>query len=135
MADLAIGRLRGKKGELRRALAGDMSTTKRWLLRRLMTQLLRTEQDIAELDAEIAKLLLVHEDSMALLEQIPGINRIAAATVIAEMGADMSVFGSAKKLASWSGLAPGMHESAGKKRDTPTRKGNAWLRTMLVQVA
>jgi len=135
MADLARGRLRAKRGELVRALQGEMSPTKRWLLSTLLAQLTQTEKDIASLDAKINDLLIVHEKDIELLVQIPGVDRVGAAVVIAEMGADMSVFGSAKKLASWAGLAPGSHESAGKKRDEPTRKGNRWLRTILVQIA
>jgi transposase len=108
-----------------------MSATKRWLLQ----QLVRTEADIAELDAKIGQLLAAHDKDVELLRQVRGFDYVAAAAVIAEMGTDMSVFATAKKLASWAGLAPGSHESAGKKRDAPTRKGNRWLRTMLVQVA
>jgi transposase len=135
MADLAVGTLRNKRDDLMRALAGDMSATKRWLLQRLTTQLSQTEAGIAELDAKLVELLAPHQDDIALLQQVPGIDQVVAASVIAEMGSDMSVFTTAKKLASWSGFAPGSHESAGKTRDTPTRKGNRWLRTMLVQAA
>jgi transposase len=135
MANLAVGSLRNKRDDLMRALAGDMSATKRWLLQRLITQLSQTESGIAELDAKLVDLLAPHQDDVALLQQVPGIDQVVTASVIAEMGSDMSVFATAKKLASWSGFAPGSHESAGKTRDTPTRKGNRWLRTMLVQAA
>ena len=135
MANLAVGSLRSKREQLARALAGDMSATKRWLLQQLLQQLVRTETEIAELDAKIGQLLAAHDKDVELLRQVPGFDHVAAAAVIAEMGTDMSVFATAKRLASWAGLAPGSHESAGKKRDTPTRKGNRWLRTMLVQVA
>lgn len=135
MAELARGRLRAKRDDLIRALQGEMSSTKRWLLSTLMDQLTQTEKDIASLDAKINDLLAVHPQDIDLLVQIPGVNRVGAAVVMAEIGADMSIFESAKKLASWAGLAPGSHESAGKRRDVPTRKGNRWLRTMLVQIA
>jgi transposase len=135
MAELAVGSLRNKRDELMRALAGDMSAIKRWLLQQLIAQLSQTETAIADLDTKIVALLMPHQDEVALLQQVPGIDQVVAATVIAEMGSDMSVFATAKKLASWSGFAPGSRESAGKARDAPTRKGNRWLRTMLVQAA
>lgn len=135
MADLARGRLRSKRCELIRALQGELSPTKRWLLRTLMAQLVQTETGVSALDAKLAELLAVHQGDIDLLMQIPGVERVGAAIVVAEMGVDMSIFASAKRLASWSGLAPGNHESAGNKRDVPTRKGNPYLRTMLVQMA
>jgi len=135
MAELAVGSLRNKRDELARALAGDLSVTKRWLLQLLLDQLSRVEADIAKLDAKIALLLAPHQDDVALLHQVRPIDQVSAACIIAEMGSDMSVFGTAKRAASWAGFAPGSHESAGKKRDSPTRKGNQWLRTMLVQIA
>jgi transposase len=135
MAGLAVGSLRTKRDQLARALAGDMSSTKRWLLQRLLAQLLQIEADIAELDAAIALSLAPHQQDVELLLQVPAIDGVAAAAILAEMGGDMSIFNTAKRLASWSGLAPGNHESAGKTRDVATRKGNRWLRTMLVQIA
>jgi len=135
MADRALGRLRAKRDVLIRALQGDMSPIKRWLLRDLMTRLGQCEANIASLDAKIADLLVVHEKDMELLVQIPGVDRVGAAAVVAEMGADMSIFPSSKNAAAWAGLAPGNHESAGIRRDVPTRKGNPYLRTMLVQMA
>jgi transposase len=135
MADLAVGTLRRKRDELTRALAGDMSLTKRWMLRQLLAQLSQTEADIAKLDVAIGLSLAPHQEDVELVTKVPAIDSVAAAAILAEMGSDMSVFATAKKLASWSGLAPGNHESAGKARDVATRKGNRWLRTMLVQVA
>lgn len=135
MAELAVGTLRNKRDELTRALAGDLSSTKRWLLQRLLTQLSRVDADIAELDAKTALLLASHQDDVALLNQMRPMEHVAIACIIAEMGTDMSVFGTAKKAASWSGFAPGSYQSAGKKLGAPTRKGNRWLRSMLVQLA
>jgi transposase len=69
------------------------------------------------------------------LDTIPGIARRAAEVIVAEIGIDMSRFPSAAHLASWAGLVPGNHESAGKQRSGRTRKGNQTLRTLLIQVA
>ncbi|CAH0287957.1 hypothetical protein SRABI80_03887 [Peribacillus frigoritolerans] len=66
------------------------------------------------------------------MDGIPGVNKAAAATFIAEMGVDMSVFKSAKHLASWAGVSPGNYESAGKKT-SKTTQGNKALKTMAVE--
>lgn len=73
--------------------------------------------------------------SLWLLVTIPGINRRTAEVVLAEIGTDMSRFAAAPQLASWAGLCPGNHESAGKRRSGRTRQGSRWLRSALVQAA
>lgn len=72
---------------------------------------------------------------MALLCTIPGIIRRSAEGILAEIGLDMSRFASARHLASWAGMCPGNHESAGKRLSGKTRKGNTWLRKLLVEAA
>jgi hypothetical protein len=67
--------------------------------------------------------------------QIPGIDWVVAAVLIAEIGIDMSVFISVFHLVAWAGLCPGSHESAGKRKSVNTRKGNVHLRTILVGAA
>ena len=67
------------------------------------------------------------------LTTIPGIKRVAAAVILSEIGTDMSCFPDTAHLASWAGMAPGNHESAGKRRRAKARHGNRWLRTILVE--
>jgi transposase len=71
---------------------------------------------------------------VALLDTIPGLSEATAQVVVAEIGTDMG-FPSAAALAAWAGLAPGNNERAGRQRSGRTRKGNVWLRTILVQAA
>ena len=72
---------------------------------------------------------------MALLDTIPGVDKRTAELLIAEIGADMSVFPTHRHLASWAGICPGQNESAGKQRSGKTRKGSKWLRAGLTEAA
>ena len=72
---------------------------------------------------------------IALLCTIPGVSTLAATTILAEIGRDMSRFPSAGHLVARAGLCPGQNESAGKRRSARLRKGAPWLKTMLVQCA
>jgi transposase len=73
--------------------------------------------------------------ALCLLVTIPGINRRTAEVVLAEIGTDMDRFATSGHLASWAGLCPGNHESAGKRRSGRTNHGDRWLRSALVQAA
>lgn len=73
--------------------------------------------------------------AMALLDTIPGIDRWQAEVILAEIGLDMTRFGSATCLAAWAGLAPGNNESAGKRRSGKTRPGSPIIRRTLTLVA
>jgi transposase len=85
--------------------------------------------------AEIAQRLADEQAAPELLDTIPGVGRRAAEIILAEIGTDMARFPSAKHLASWAGLCPGNKESGGKRLSGKTRKGNPWLRQVLIEVA
>ena len=135
LADVARGRLRSKLRELARALEGRVEDHHRFLLRQQLRRLDHFESDLAELDGKIDYLLDPYRAEHKLLMQIPGVSWLIAAGIISEVGVDMSVFPTAQHLASWAALCPGNWESAGKRKNAPTRKGNIYLRTMLVQAA
>jgi transposase len=135
MADYARGALRSKKGQLEMALQGTFTPHQRMLLSRMLAQMTGLEQEIAELTAEIERRVVGYEDLIQRLDTIPGIDRITAWTVVAEIGTDMSVFGDAHHLASWAALCPGNRESGGKRISGRTRKGNRYLRRALCQSA
>ncbi len=78
---------------------------------------------------------LCWKDAVVLLDSIPGINQRAAEGILAEIGIDMSRFPTAGHLASWAGMCPGNHESAGKRLKGSMRKGSPWLRQLLVEAA
>ena len=135
MADYAQGRLRQKRQELSLALEGDFSDCQRWMLSEALAHLKYVEKEIADLQAEITKRMQAYEPQIQRLITIPGVDRIVAWTIIAELGTDMGVFPDAKHVASWVGICPGNHESAGKQMNGRTRKANPYLRRDLCQAA
>jgi transposase len=135
MADLARGKLRRKLTPLARALEGRLTEHHRFVLDLHLRRMAAIEADLAALDARIEAQMEPFRAQRALLRQIPGVDDRVAATIIAEIGIDMSVFGSAMRLASWAGVCPGNHESAGRQRRGTTRRGNVHLKTALVTAA
>lgn len=135
IADLARGRLRHKIPALEEALAGRMTDTQRFMLAEQLRHLDDLDGSISRVSAQIAERLRPFEDIMERLATLPGIARRTAEIVVAEIGTDVTAFPSAGHLASWAGLCPGQDESAGKRRSGRTRKGNAWLRSALIESA
>ena len=135
LAELAKSTLRKKIPALVEAFEGNFEPHHRYLLKFELERLEEIERAITTLDAHIQTKLAPYEDKIALLVQIPGFNRIVAASFIAETGGDMSVFPSAGHLAAWTGVSPGNNETGGKKRPSGVRRGNVHLTTTLVQAA
>lgn len=137
LAELARGRLRTKRAELAQALTGRVCPHHRFLLTELLAQIDAVEETIARFDEEIARACAANDEAaiVELLDTIPGIGRGTAELLVAEVGTDMRKFPTPAHLASWAGLAPGNHESAGRQRSGRTRKGNRWLRAALVAAA
>lgn len=90
---------------------------------------------IQKLETEISRRMQPYEKQVTLLMGIPGVDHIVAWHLIAELGADMSVFPDADHCASWAGVSPGSCESAGKHLSDRTKKGNKYLRRILTQAA
>jgi transposase len=135
MAELARGRLRQKNKELALALHGRVEAQHRFVLAMQLERVERIEADIAKIDARIDEALEPHREVMTRLAQVPGVDRVVAMTVIAELGIDMSVFPTAGHAAAWAGVSPGNHESAGKRKEVSKRHGNVHLTSALVQAA
>jgi transposase len=129
------GRLRAKEGEMREALKGFFTEFHREMLEALYEgyQFLTTQ--LEKFETRIAGRMARYRDRIELLTTIPGVDRIVAWHLIAELGTDMSVFPSGGHCASWAGLVPGENESAGKKKSTRCRKGNQFLRRSRAQAA
>jgi transposase len=135
LADLARGKLRAKLPALRTALVGRFRLHHAFLVSQLLAQLDFLEESMAQVSVQIAEVVTPFTADLDRLDAIPGVNRRTAEVIIAEIGVDMRQFPTAKHLASWAGLCPGQHESAGKRKAGTTRKGNRWLRTALVEAA
>jgi transposase len=135
LAQFAQGRLREKIPQLERALVGRVGAHQRFLVAEQLAHIDFLEAAIARVSAEIGERLQPDEDAIVRLDTIPGIGRAVAEALVAEIGTDLTRFPSPKHLASWAGLCPGNHESAGKRRGGATRKGSPWLRACLVQAA
>jgi transposase len=135
MASLAKGSLKLKRPELERALAAPVSEHQRLMIREHLAHIAYLDEALGRLSQEVGERLRPFEGMLRNLETIPGVGRRIGEIVLAEVGPDVSRFPSHRHLASWAGLCPGNHESAGKQRSGKTRKGNPWLRGALVEAA
>jgi transposase len=135
LADLARGKLRAKLPELERALVGRFGAHQRLLVAHQLGHIDYLDEVIAELSARIAERLRPFDAELERLDAITGVGRYTAEVIVAEIGTDMTRFPTDRHLASWAGLCPGNHQSAGKRQSGKTRKGNRWLRTALVEAA
>jgi transposase len=140
LAEFAQGKLKNKKAELRRALEGCLTPVQRWVLTELLTRVEELEAAQARVETRINDEVATCVDpfvpeAVELLESIPGIGQRTAQTIVAEIGVDMSRFPSAKHLASWAGVCPGNHASAGKRKSGHPTKGNKSVRTILTEAA
>jgi transposase len=146
LAALADRRIKASPQQLREALRGRVTDHHRFLLHLHLQHIDFTEAAIKDIDRRV-EALITHMDQevkagqapfralISLLMSIPGIGLAAAQAILSEIGRDMSRFPTAGHLLSWAGLCPRNNESAGKRRPTRLRKGNLWLKTMLVQCA
>ena len=135
LADLARGRLRAKRDQLKEALEGRVTAHQSFLLTEHLSTLEYLDEAIARVSGEIDQRLIADQEAIALLDTIPGVGQRAAEIRIAEIGTAMSRLPSAKHLASWAGMCPGNYESGGKRLSGKTRKGSRWLRQVLVAIA
>jgi transposase len=131
LAEMAKGRLRGKIPQLVEALRGQLSEAGRWLLGEHLGRVAELDAAIERVNDKAQEQGRPFDEAMRRLDQIPGVNRRIAEVIVAEIGVDMSRFGSAGRLASWAGMCPGNHESAGKRQSGRRRPGNVWLRAAL----
>jgi transposase len=140
LAEMAHAGMRRKISRLEEAFAGlpagSFDDHHRFLLTRMLSRIDQLDADIAAVDAEIEAHLAPFAEAAVRLDQIPGVGPAAAATIIAEIGVDMTKFPSPGHLSSWARFAPGINSSAGKtKGNGATSHGNRYLARTLGEAA
>ncbi len=139
IAHLARGQAKRKIPQLTEALEGHgMRDHERFLIRScLLRHLACLEEEVEQMDCEILQRMqeAPFQGAFQRLQTISGIGQMAAASILAETGVDLTTFPTAEKMASWAGLCPGNRESAEIKKGSQTTQGNTYLHTTLVQCA
>jgi transposase len=137
LATLADQKLRATSEQLCDALGActELRPVYRRLLRMALEQLQFLEQQIGQLDKELATLLHPHQDSVQRLAEVPGLGVDSAQQIIAEVGPTAATFPSGQQLSSWMGACPGDEESAGVNYSHRSPKGNRHMRRILNQTA
>lgn len=131
MANLARTSMRSKISDLTEALHGQFTDHHTFLTRMYLDQIDQLTPMIDELTARIETLIAPFRTARNLLVSIPGVNTTVADVIIAETGADMSVFPTPGHLASWAGVTPGHHQSARVVKSAKTRPGDRYLKAAL----
>lgn len=135
LAALGRGKLKSSDQVLQAAMDGELSPRHRLVLSTAFNHLRYLEQQLAQLDRYLFEAIKPYAWAWHLLQTIPGIDKISAAMILIEIGVDMQRFGSASRLASWTALCPGNHETAGKRKSGKIRHGNPILRYLLCEAA
>jgi hypothetical protein len=116
LAELAVGRLKGKKEKLKEALQGYFRDHHGFMIQASLDHIASLEKIIADLDRQISEKLKDYHRERELLASIPGVKEQGSSSILAEIGAAMNVFPSEGHLSAWAGMSPGNNESAGKKK-------------------
>ena len=136
LAQLARRRLRAKLSLLEEAFHGRFSDHHAFLLQTMLSRIDQASADIAALDAKIDQQIAPFAPAVDQLDEIIGVGRTAAQVIIAEIGTDMGRFATPGHLVSWARFAPGVKESAGKKKGKATTgHGNPYLARVLGEAA
>lgn len=135
LAELSRGRLRNKLPELKKALEGRFSGHHRFMLEQILNHVDFLDESIERVSQEVARRSDPFEEQIQLLCSIPGLERRAAEAIVAEIGLNMERFPTHHHLASWATMCPGNEESAGNRKSGRTRKGNRWLKRILLEVS
>src|SRR5205823_9966405 len=135
LAELALGRMRGKKSVLQEALTGHFRDHHGYLLRMMCDRVDAITAQIEALTGRIEEVIAPFAAQVDQLDEVPGIGRTGAQELIAEVGVDMTRFPTAGHLVSWAKYAPKARQSAGRSKPGTTGKGNPWLGATLGEAA
>lgn len=129
------GNLRKKERLVKEAMKGCFNDFHRLMLKGHYEHYQFLTGQVQALEAEVERRMAASQQQVELLMAIPGVDRVTAWHLVAELGRDMSIFPDADHCASWAGMSPGSCESAGKQLSGRTKKGNKYLRRVLAQSA
>jgi transposase len=132
---LLHGSMLKKQDDIALAIDGTIDEVQAGKITLCLNHIDNLKHYIAQVEETAMRLAAPYSGALSIIESEPGIERIAALTVISEIGADMSVFPSDKHLCSWAGLSPGNDQSAGKKKSVRIRRAGAYIKPVLVQCA
>jgi transposase len=135
ISQLAKGKLKKKVDQLEKALNGKLTDHHRFLLGMHLENIDYLAKQIKKIDEEIQRKMVPFQKESKLIQTIPGISEVNASAILAEIGVDMSQFPDAAHISSWAGVCPGNNESAGKKKNGRTQKGNSFLKGALTESA
>jgi transposase len=135
LAEMARARMRAKIPALHDALVGRFTEHHAFLCRTMIDRVDAVTAAVDALTARIEHEIQPFQAEVERLSTIPGVGTRHAQVILAEIGSDMTRFPTAGHLASWAGVCPGNHESAGKHGAGTTRKGDSWLRGALGEAA
>jgi transposase len=129
------GQVKKKVAAIADSIFGTLDDHQIFMIRQSWDHIEYLEKSIQKLDEKIDSYLTKYQEEVELLQTMPGVSKVTAACIIAEIGTDMTQFPTSDHLSSWAGVSPGNHESAGKKKSTATVKGNPHIKTALCEAA
>jgi transposase len=129
------GRMKNKIPELLDALDEPLGKRHLYLLKSITEDISYFEKKLSDLDAYLLEAMSPYQKQLEILQTIPGIDVTSAISLLVEIGIKMDRFGSTDRLASWAGMCPGNNESAGKRKQGRSRKGNQAVRRILCEIS
>ena len=135
LAQMAKGILKRKIPQLELALEGSFTEHHAFLIQVSLSVIDLLDKQIAELDKHIDSMVVPLRKELDVTNSVPGVSETASRAIIAEIGTDMKRFVTDTRLVAWACMCPGNNESAGKRKRRKMRKGNRYLRRMLVECA
>ena len=133
--ELVVTKIHAKLEDVVRAMNGIITPFQKIMIKEVIEHIDEISKRIINMDKLIDEYMIEYEKNKKKIEKIPGIGKRSSEIILAEIGQDMSRFPTAAHISSWTGICPGNNESAGKRRNGRTRKGNKILKSTLVECA